>query len=112
MQRGDLFGEAKSLATCGTYRLRERPDPRGQSFGRVDSERRESADVCRLIGGQDQAHRRHVVDSEPSAAEHDVDQASSDASIAISEGMDRLELGVGDGGLRHSRKVVAVDERA
>ena len=39
-----------------------------------------------------------------------MDQASAGASVAIAEGMDRLELGVGDRGLRYGWQVVKVAE--
>ena len=40
-----------------------------------------------------------------------MDQAAADPAVAVEEGVDRLELRVGDRGLGHGRQVVAVEER-
>ena len=40
-----------------------------------------------------------------------MDQAAADPAVAVEEGVDRLELCVGDCGLGHRRQVVAVEER-
>ena len=39
-----------------------------------------------------------------------MDQAAPDASIAVDERVDRLELCVGDGGLSHGRQVITIDK--
>ena len=39
-----------------------------------------------------------------------MDQTTTGAAVAVTERMDRLKLGVGDGSLSHSRKVLEIDE--
>jgi uncharacterized protein (UPF0548 family) len=41
-----------------------------------------------------------------------MDQRPARAPVAVDEGVDRLELGVGDGGLRHGGQAVVVGEGA
>src|SRR5438132_7795738 len=76
------------------------------AFSEVD----QASDVLAGVGGQDDADRRHVHRGEVAATEDDVEQAAAGAAVAVAEGVDRLELGVGDGRLGGGGTVGEVDE--
>ena len=59
----------------------------------------QSVDVVVGPCGQHQADRRHECGGEAPPPENKVDQGPTSASVAVREGVERLELSVGDGGL-------------
>jgi hypothetical protein len=94
------FGRA-----CGG--VGEHADPViGPAFTKVD----QSGDVTPRVGGEDDAYRGNEERREAPSAEDHVDEAATDATVAVAEGVDGFELGVGDCGLGDGRQVVEVDE--
>ena len=58
---------------------------------------------------QDQADRQYRLGGEPASGEHGVDEGAADASVAVSERMDRFELGVREAGLDNGRVPTSVE---
>ncbi len=69
----------------------------------------ETCDVVTRPGGEDEADRRDPARRKPAPAKDHMDQRTARSSVAIGEGVDRLELGVGDGCLGERGMVVAID---
>ncbi|MCI3926454.1 hypothetical protein MO973_40360 [Paenibacillus sp. TRM 82003] len=76
-------------------------EPVGEAVGPVGGE---AGDVVGAAGGQHEADRRHVKRAEAAAGEDDVDQRAAGVAFAVGEGVDGLELRVGDRRL-HERGV-------
>ena len=72
---------------------------------------RESGDVVAGPRGEDQRDRRQDARRESASSQHQLDQRASGAPVPVDERMDRLELRVGDGGLRNRGQGVVVAER-
>lgn len=89
-------------ALAGHHRVRP-PPVAGQS---------QPFDVGLGPAGENQRDWRHGVWSDASATQHDVHERASNPAIAVDKRVDRLELGVGDGGLHDSRHRGVVDEAA
>ena len=58
----------------------------------------ESSDVGVGPVGQDEADRRDEGRGEAAASQHDLDERSPGPAVAVGEGVDRRELGVGERG--------------
>ena len=69
-----------------------------------------AVDVGVRPSGQYDRDRRHERRGDPAPAQQHVDERPAHTPVAVDEGMDRLELRMGDGGLGHGRQVVAVHE--
>ena len=107
LQRGHLVGELDRRGGRSPGCLGERADPLGDASL---AERREPLDVGGGAGRQDDADRRDEAGGDAAAPQHDVHEGAADAAVAVDERVDGLELGVGDGRLRHRGQVVAGDE--
>ena len=70
---------------------------------------RQPRDVVIGPGGQNKTDGWDEAGGEAAAAEDDVDQGASGASVPVGEGVDGLELGVGDRGLNERRVLVSID---
>jgi hypothetical protein len=79
---------------------------------RLPPERGQRLDVVRFAAGQNEADRRHDVSADAASAQARTEQHPSDASVAIGEWVNRLELHMGDRSLRHGREIDAVEEIA
>lgn len=106
-QRLQPLGKRLGLVDAGA-------DGRGEELGPVrgvvEAEGAQAAHVGVPAGGEHEADRRHDRRRDAAAAVDDVDQAAPDAPVAVGEGVDRLELGVGDRCLERRGEVVAVQE--
>ena len=78
----------------------------------VDSKVFQAGDIGVLIRTQHQGDRRHVARRNPTALKEHMDETATNATVAIPEGVDRLELGMRDRRLRNGRDVVSVHELA
>jgi len=96
LQLREPSGQRGSLRSCPLDGLSEEKNPVGDA---LVLERRQPGDVGLRVRGQDEAHRRHVAGCEAPAAQEDVNERASDATVAVRERVDRLELCVGDRGL-------------
>jgi hypothetical protein len=105
---GNVCGELNRQARRPFQRRRERGAP-GRNTALAETN--EALDVGSRACREDDRHRRHEGRGDAATAEHDVNQAAADPAVAVEEGVDRLELRVGDCGLGHGRQVVAVEER-
>ncbi len=79
----------------------------GASFPEVG----EPGDVALGVGCQHHADRGDEAGCDAAPAQDHVDEAASGAAVAVTEGVDGLELGVRDRGLRDGGQVVEVHER-
>ncbi len=70
----------------------------------------EPADVLTGSRGKDDRNRRYESSRDAASPQDHVDEAPSHSAVSVQEGVDRLELSVGDGGLGDPRKVISVDE--
>ena len=68
-------------------------------------------DVGARVGCEDEAHRRDVAGCEAATPEDDVNERAPHAAVPVGEGVDGLELGVGNSGLDEGREVFPVHER-
>ena len=105
---------ARSAGGCG-----ERFQPGGERFGAGRAVGRadvglvcvERGEVGAAVAGQGEAYRRHCrrAGADQPVFERGVEHGPAGASVAVAEGVDRLELGVGDGGLQQRRVVVGAE---
>ena len=75
------------------------------------SKRREPVDVGVAGRCEDNADRRDVRRSEAAPAQEHLDECAPRAPVAVGEGMNRLELRVGEGGLDERRERLVCAER-
>ena len=75
-------------------------------------ERGEAGDVVRGRGREGEADGGHVRGGEAASTQHDVDERTPGAAVAVQERVDRLELRVRERGLSQRRQIVGVQEGA
>jgi hypothetical protein len=88
------------VGCCRSFDALRRTDP---SVGS------EALDVLVRPGREDEADGWNEAGRDPAAAEDDVDEGATGASVSVGERMDGLELRVRDRRLDQRRMIVAVD---
>ena len=118
LQRSHLLLEAPGILGGAPAGAREERDPAVDArMGFLGGGRAlvarpgESGDVVAGPRCEDQRDRRQDARRESAPSQHQVDQRSSRAPVPVDERVDRLELRVGDGGLRDRGQGVVVAER-
>ena len=74
-------------------------------------ERNQAGDVGLRVGGEYEAHGRDVARCEAAPSQDDVDESATNTTVAVSEGVDGLELRVSDRSLDNRRGVAPIHER-
>ncbi|MFF5079490.1 hypothetical protein ACFY36_20735 [Actinoplanes sp. NPDC000266] len=103
----ELSDELLRLLDRDGHRLEEDPEPLGGAGhgglpvdGTEIAISRQAFDVFARPRQEDEAHWKHRSLGQPATGQDGVDESASDASVAVRERMDGLELSVGQGGLQ------------
>ena len=108
LKLGEPLRELASLRRGSGDRLGEQQDPVTEA---TLAEGGQAGNVGLGVGGEDDADGGDVPGSKAPPAQDNVDQGASDAAVAVREGMDSLELSVGDRRLDEGHQVRPVHER-
>lgn len=92
--------QASNAASANVWTHCARPQTGRRQGRRIRTVDRQTLDVGLAQRRERQTDGQDGVRGEPAAGQHRVDEGSSDASVAVGERVDRLELGMNEGGLR------------